>query len=228
MKRTRGLSELYPGEWALLLLPLCKPIAHSHGGTRCTARGKRPIELKWQTKAAARLRSGSAGRSDWLKEVAGHVAHGRNVGMALPPRVAAIDADDERAVSHLIALLPDAPRQRTARGAHFLVRIPEGTILKNRTSVPIASGIRVDLRARGGQIVVEPSRHASGAAYAWETRLPASPSALPECPPGLMQKLSRGRRPQRILEAGVSEGRRNTELARGWARGSRPVGPSPR
>jgi len=214
MSAERDLSHLYPGDWALLLLPLCKPTAHSHGGTKCTARGKRPIELKWQTKAAARLRSGPAGRSDWLEEIVGHVARCRNVGMALPPGVAAIDADDEPAVAHLIALLPDAPRQRTARGAHFLVRLPEGTDLKNRTKVTIAPDTRVDVRVGGGQIVVAPSIHSTGAHYEWEVPLPIERSDIPNCPARLLRKLAEPRRGRLRLDGGVSEGRRNSELAR--------------
>lgn len=68
--------------------------------------------------------------------------------------------------------LPQTVTQQTGGGGtHFLFSMPEGFTTRS----PIAPGL--DVKARGGLIVAEPSLHMSGNLYAWEPGL--SPIDVP-------------------------------------------------
>lgn len=210
------LDALYPGRWALGLIRLCAPsIAHTHrdrdGVDReCDARGKRPLDTGWQTAAAERYAAGT-GRDAHLAAIARHVASGGNVGLALPEGAAALDADTDDAAAWLDTALPGAPAQRTARGLHELVSAPAGA--RNGVRVPIADRVEIDVRAAGGQIVVEPSMHATGAAYTWLRALPLTRAELPVCPVPLPTSDARGAQVSRRADGeSIAEGARNATL----------------
>jgi len=180
------LAELYPGDLALGLLPLCAPRCEIHHGAPCSSPGKRPLDAGWTAAAAARWADADGDADRWRARIADHAARGGNIGWCPPKRVLVLDADTPEAVAYLERALPDAPMQETASGAHYVVRLPEGVTVPARCGVELAAGIAVDLRPGGAaQIVVAPSIHASGAAYCWRRQLPADPAELPEIPAGL-------------------------------------------
>jgi len=180
----------YPGATALGLLPLCGPHCGGHSGDPCGAPGKRPLDARWQGAAAQRWADTDTDAESWRARIADHVARGGNVGWCPPAGVLVLDADTPESVAYLEHALPDAPVQDTARGAHYVVRVPVDLALRARSGVEIAPGVRVDLRpGLRAQIVVEPSIHASGALYTWRRSLPADLAELPELPPVLLAVL---------------------------------------
>jgi len=217
------LHELYPGRWASLLVELCSPTrAHAHGEGPCTTnRGKRPLAKGWHTQAVERWRAGAPTDSK-LSPLAAHLARGGNLGLALPPGVVALDADTPEAAAWLETALPDAPVQATARGAHFLVRVEHAVAAT--TGLEILPGIRVDVRAgERSQIVVEPSTHASGAAYTWKRNLPEHLEQIPVCPPLIAAALHPAEKPPAAgeYEAGAWDGTLPARVAELLARDER-------
>ncbi|MDX2054071.1 MAG: bifunctional DNA primase/polymerase [Polyangiaceae bacterium] len=132
------------------------------GRPGCGAAGKHPVAQGWQS-AALDVPALLAGlEKDWRL----------NVGLRMGPQpggfdVIAIDVDG--ALELLAPLeaehgkLPQTLTAKTAKGFHLLFRVSDSANFGN--AVRIAPGI--DVRSRGGQIVVGPSRHASGATYRW-------------------------------------------------------------
>ncbi len=213
------LDELYPGRWAQRLVPLCsRDDAHQHGGQTCKSPGKVPVERGWPFQADRLYRSDSE-RDSHLTRIADHVDRGGNVGLALPRSVVALDADTEEAAAWLDTALPDAPYQQTQRGAHFLVSIPDGAVLKNRTKVEIAESIEADIRGHGSQIVVEPSIHAAGTSYCWKRPLPPRVEELSEVPGLILSALEKSKGqgarsgPGESGDEIIREGERNERLA---------------
>lgn len=187
------LDRLYPGALALLLLPLCRPSPHEHRGAECNHVGKVPVEGGWNAAALARFSAGTW-RDERLREIAHHLAGGGNVGWAVPLGVVVLDADTHEAAAALLAAVPEAPFQRTSKGAHVVLAVPPEITLMAETDIEIAAGLVVDVRAAGkSQIAVEPSIHFSGDLYTWGTPLPDDLSELPACPAGILERLPRAR-----------------------------------
>lgn len=186
-KHAQALIDLYPPAWLLQLIELCAP-GQPRGGGR--AQGKEPRTQAWQRLPDQRRAAGVAPDAV-ASEIGSHLAYGGNVGMSVPVGVVVLDADTDAAAAHLLSLLPDAPRQRTSRGRHFVLRLPIGAQLKNGIKCAIAPGVEIDVRATGGQIVVSPSRHKSGAVYTWERPLPADLDDLPELSADLLVRLQK-------------------------------------
>ncbi len=91
-------------------------------------------------------------------------------------------------------------------GGHFVVAVPADLDIRNATKITLTEDVSVDLRsAEKGQIVVEPSIHESGAPYTWKRPLPPDFSVLPECPPGLLDRI--------LKEIGASSGGSDTRSA---------------
>jgi putative DNA primase/helicase len=196
------LDQYYAGLWGLALIPVRQ-------------RDKIPLEKNWNAEAAKRWRNG-VDRDAHLARAANWIGQGGNLGLALPVGVVALDADTPEAVGRLDAALPDAPMQETAKGAHFIVRVPENANIQASVGVEIGD-IRVDVRVGGrSQIVVAPSVHASGALYTWKRELPADMSELPPCPPLILEAISRKQQRQGNGEATadeeIAEGQRNATL----------------
>lgn len=213
------LSDLYPGRLALLLVPLCVPTPHAHKGVACQHPGKVPLEPGWNGDATARFNAGT-GREAHLDRIAKHLAAGRNVGWAVPEGVLVLDGDRPASTAFLASVLEDAPAQQSRAGrGHFVVRAPVGLALKAKARVELKPGIEVDLRVEGkSQIVVEPSVHATGAAYTWLRSLPEDLGKLPALPHALEESLRRDAQERREPSApppggsAIAEGRRNDTL----------------
>ena len=197
------LRELYPGRMGAVLV-------------RLESRGKKPIDTGWNKQAAENW-SNQIDPSPVLSAVSEHIDAGGNVGWAVPPGLLVLDADDAASASWLAEALPDAPRQRSRKGAHFVVKAPAGIDFRQVTAFEIVEGVRVDLRVPGkGQIAVEPSIHPSGFAYSWEIELPLDPERIPALPDGIVAKLRELSAPQKppidISDATWREGARESRL----------------
>jgi hypothetical protein len=149
--------------------------------------GKRPLDKGWVNQSDQwdefSTQDDAAGRA------AKHLRAGGNIGLAVPPGMVVLDADDHDSLARLLELVPGAPRQQTAKGGHVVLRLPDGKPVKNRTGVIVADGVTVDVRSHGAQIAVEPSVHPSGTAYKWITPIPADLSEIPVCPSDIWDRL---------------------------------------
>lgn len=121
----------------------------------------------------------------------------------------ALDIDGETGAQSLAALvaehgeLPETPEQSTGTGRHIFFRHVDG--IRPNAGV-MAPGL--DIRGEGGYVVVAPSIHPSGIAYAWhETR---RPSAIPFADaPGWLVKLAIKEKPLAVaveVPAPVTDG----------------------
>lgn len=162
------LAELYPGQDALLLVPLCSPAEdHRHKGEPCQTPGKVPVEGAWTKAALKRYSQPGVGIDAHLNRITEHIVKGGNVGWCVRPGTLVIDADSLPAMEAMALALEDCQVQRTAKGAHFLVEGDDA--LSARTGVELLPGFFYDLRVAGkSQIVVEPSVHATGVPYRWD------------------------------------------------------------
>lgn len=123
-----------------------------------------------------------------------------NVGVPCGPETFdVLDVDGEEGHRMLAALeeangpLPDGPRQQTGGGGlHVLLR--GGSLGTSARRLPglDTRGAKADGKP-GGYIVVAPSVHSSGAAYAWLDESDALP--IPECPAWLVHELGAGTAP---------------------------------
>jgi len=88
-----------------------------------------------------------------------------NIGLAVPAGFVVVDIDSREARDELKAagfVLPQTPWARTKNGWHLWYSTNEAE-LQNRVGLRH----RVDLRAKGGYVVVPPSIHPSGHVYRW-------------------------------------------------------------
>jgi len=142
----------------------------SAGSSAC---GKHPIAASWQKPTElAELRNQLA-RLNFVPNIGivlGEQQHGEYI--------LAIDVDDEVRMAELIAEigeLPDTVRGESGRGYRLLFELPreiETSKLKNITALTPGPVDRekkpgVDVKVRGGQVVVAPSRHVNGKQYVW-------------------------------------------------------------
>lgn len=200
------LREFYPGDWCRGFVLCCTSReAHTHPRRNRDGNwidepcpesnlGKRPIEGAWAEQASDRWTSRSADGLDALVDrVTTHLARGNNIGLSPPDNVVVIDADSPETVTVLDALLPDAPMQMRGTGsAHFWVRVPEIGPLNNKVKPALKLGgvaLKLDLKLKGGQVIVAPSVHRSGETYHWVRELPPSPLDIPTCPVDLYEQL---------------------------------------
>jgi len=94
-----------------------------------------------------------------------------NIGLCTGSDFWALDVDSPHGTTSLAKLeaeygaLPSTLEQRTGGGGrHLLFKMPHGVTIKNSVS-KVATGI--DVRGKGGYIIVAPSKHASGRSYEW-------------------------------------------------------------
>lgn len=196
------LRELYPGRMGTVLV-------------RLQPHEKKPIDMGWNKQAAENW-SNQIDPAPVLSSIASHIDAGGNVGWAIPPGLLVLDADDAQSAAWVTEALPDAPRQRSRKGVHVVVRAPKGVDLRQLTAFEIVEGIRVDLRTPGrGQIAVEPSVHPTGFLYSWEVELPLDPDLIPDLPEGIVAKLREMAKPSNtahINEASWREGSRENRM----------------
>lgn len=143
------------------LVPLCRP------DCGCSHPGKRPHLRGWETatfeaEALARHFEIGAGNVGWRMGPQGDGAF-----------LVALDEDEAGALdraAEALGALPDTLTSRSGGGGqHRIFAWPEGVHEPpNRVKASRTGGIPgVDVRARGGQIVIPPSIHESGNAYEW-------------------------------------------------------------
>ncbi len=138
-------------------------------------RGKHPIGQAWQKHASSdvdRVRAARQGKPT------------ANIGLAMggEGRLVAVDIDGEPGRVSWDALeathgpAPITLTSATGRedgGEHRVFRVPDGLdIARLRTRANAGKHTGIDTRIEGGQIVVAPSNHESGAVYRWTVRAP--------------------------------------------------------
>src|ERR1700684_11472 len=141
------------------------------GGCTCgqthKAAGKHPIAKNWQSHVYGR---------DELLDARARLKFVPNIGIVLGEQpggeyLIAVDVDDANRFTVLelqLGALPATPRCDSGRGHRLISAAPPDVDVKqivNVTGVGGESG--VDVKIKGGQIVVAPSVHASGRRYVW-------------------------------------------------------------
>jgi putative DNA primase/helicase len=139
-----------------------------------------------------------------------------NIGLPTGPRskLFALDIDGDQGERSLAELqnrfepLPDdCPMQVTGSGRHLLFGWPQGRVITNSASL-IAP--KIDVRGKGGMILLSPSLNASGRRYLWE-REPWIYTPPPQAPDWLLDLLApKGTNIPPLLA--VREGVRNRTL----------------
>lgn len=103
-----------------------------------------------------------------------NVRHPPNIGLACG-EIIAIDLDGSEAIARMTALaaphggLPPTLTQQTSRGLHLLYRAPAGVTIRTRNEPRELKGADgIDIKGRGGYIVLSPSVNAkTGFTYKW-------------------------------------------------------------
>lgn len=149
----------------------------------CKSQGKHPIDGAWQKKATTDV---DQVRDDRARH------RGSNVGLALggDERLVAIDIDGAPGRASWARLesehgaFPVTLTSRSGRadgGEHRLFRVPAHLDLARIKTRSATNGLAgIDTRGIGGQIVVPPSVHYTGALYQWDVAAPIAdlPDAL--------------------------------------------------
>lgn len=114
--------------------------------------GKRPIDTNWPDLPPPSEQT----VDDWL-------ADGFNLGCATGHGFVVVDIDGP-------SIPPEFPATLTVRtgrpggGWHLYYATGEGVVVRNSAG---KLGKKIDVRGQGGQVVIPPSRHASGERYSW-------------------------------------------------------------
>lgn len=177
-------------------IALHRPLTDEHGnvtgcncwkGAGCPPKnwGKHPVNSGWQSQTDLCL------APERIREEFRHGA-ARNIGCATGPTsgliILDIDVGDGkpgmtelRNLEEKLGPLPPTPTVITGSdGRHFYFRQPAGVVIKNSVGA-IAPGI--DVRGQGGQGVLPPSLHKSGALYRWAPGRGPWQVAVAELPP---------------------------------------------
>lgn len=172
------------------------------------ARGKVPLVGKWPELATSALERLAA----WATEFPGC-----NWGIATGPEsgVFVLDVDGEAALAALIEQgrrgnqLPSTLTVSTGRGRHLYFRWPNGQNISNSAG-KLAKGL--DIRGTAGCVVIPPSIHPSGTAYAYDD--PNEPIA--DAPEWLLALIMQRKSGPRVIAAGgngaILDGTRHTTL----------------
>lgn len=140
---------------------------HDISASGSSSTGKHPIAKNWQSHQYTR------------DEILDHLARLKftpNIGIVLGKQrggayIISIDVDDEprfKAIEAELGPLPDTARCDSGRGYRLFFEIPDHIdteLLVNVTGMGGESG--VDVKVKGGQVVVAPSLHANGKRYFW-------------------------------------------------------------
>jgi KaiC/GvpD/RAD55 family RecA-like ATPase len=182
------LAESYFSlDWRLTLVyPARDGVCTCSAGAACGAPGKHPIGPGWQNRPISD--PGAFGRL--VDNESRRLGMTPNVGLLTGSAsgVIVVDVDDD---GRLAALeeehgeLPAAVVCRTGSGGrHFYFRAPTGVAVGNRARIGGAgeSGRGLDVRGDGGQVLLPPSIHANGRAYAWQAAASPWEGELPELP----------------------------------------------
>src|SRR5262249_32485279 len=103
-------------------------------------------------------------------------------------------------------------------GFHLYFRAPEGVDIRNSTG---KLGAGIDVRGKGGYVLLPPSLHISGRRYAWESGLKEKGIGLAPLPDWVIAALAEPKASEVALRnwrelaaATVAEGARNTSIAK--------------
>jgi hypothetical protein len=140
---------------------------HDTSASGSSSTGKHPIAKNWQSHQYTR---------DELLDQLARLKFTPNVGIVLGKQrggayIIALDVDDEarfKAIEAELGPLPETARCDSGRGYRFFFEIPpeiDTELLVNVTGLGGESG--VDVKVKGGQVVVAPSLHANGKRYFW-------------------------------------------------------------
>jgi hypothetical protein len=140
---------------------------HEKTASGSSSAGKHPIAKNWQSHLAS--------REDLLDQLT-RLKFVPNVGMVLGkqpagPYLVAVDVDDAERFAKLeaeLGPLPETPRCDSGRGYRLIFEMPHSIdtdTLVNVTGLGGEPGL--DVKCKGGQIVIAPSMHASGRRYVW-------------------------------------------------------------
>lgn len=174
------------------------------------ASGKRPLIPEWPEKATCDAETLSA----WQRRYAGC-----NWGLACGPSsdVFVLDVDGDEGAAALRELCSTYGEEWletltvvTGRGRHLYFEYPTGAVVRNSASKLARS---LDIRGDGGYVLIPPSIHPTGAAYAWAD--PGENAVIARPPLWLLEILSIPA--QRIPAAAANadtivEGQRNATL----------------
>ncbi len=182
------------------------------------AAGFIPIPLRANSKlpALSGWQKSAAGAEEALMRFAGHAGNG---GVTFPPGLFCLDVDTKPGKMGAVSLqalqdrygsLPATLEQRTASGGrHLIFRKPPHVVLSNSVGT---LGADLDIRAAGGQIVVEPSA-LDGKSYQWLDWdvLEGESPEIADAPDWLIELLAK---PAKRQKGAIAEGGRNRELFR--------------
>lgn len=127
----------------------------------CRARAKKPVTAHGVHDATTAEATIRAWWTRWPEA---------NVGIATGGGPVVVDVDGETGAAALAGLesahgdLPTTVTAITGRGRHYYFTAPAGSV---RCAVAVAGLTGFDIRGEGGYVVAPPSRHESGATYAW-------------------------------------------------------------
>jgi hypothetical protein len=185
-------------------------------GGDCTSPGKHPMVPRGVTQAT----TDTERISYWWRS-----RPDANIGLATGTVVDVIDIDPrhggDRALAEFEskhAKLPPTWRVATGGGGQhiYFAAPPRGAPIKNSVG---QLGPGIDVRARGGYVIVPPSQHVSGQPYRWDCdpertplcRLPPWLAALLDHPPAKAKPATEWRA---LVRDEIEEGRRNDTTAR--------------
>jgi len=140
------------------------------GNVACETVGKHPVSNRWQTEPLDSARLDATLRERFELNIGWRMGKQPNGW-----RLVCVDVDGGRdLLAPLVAKwgeLPPTLSATSGRGLHLIFRLSaEAPDIRNRRGV----APNVDIRGEGGQIVIAPSRHASGRVYRWlDAREPA-------------------------------------------------------
>lgn len=148
---------------------------HDRSPTGGSSTGKHPIASNWQKHAYT---------IDELKDQIARLKFTPNIGIVLGDQpcgvyLVAIDVDDAQRFAKLeteLGTLPETARCDSGRGYRLFYEMPHEIDLTRVVNVTgLGSEPGVDVKVRGGQVVVAPSLHASGKRYVWTRVGPVAP-----------------------------------------------------
>ncbi len=154
-------------------------------GAECRTPGKHPRIKEWEKAATTDATQIARWWQKWPRANIGAAMGGaqRLVVVDVDPKSGGNASLHDLAAAHGDEWLNTLHVETGSRGSHFYFFYPETVELRNSAS-KIAPGI--DIRGEGGQVILPPSRHASGRRYALTTAAEIKPA-----PAWLIDELTR-------------------------------------
>ncbi|RJQ74155.1 MAG: DUF3987 domain-containing protein [Desulfobacteraceae bacterium] len=160
------------------------------GNDTCSSPGKHPLEVLVRHGVHDASADPAKLREWWYTHPQANigVATGKRSGFFALDVDLPDGEDSLRRLEEQNGPLPATVEQITGKGGrHLLFKLPAGAEIKNSAS---KLGHNLDIRGEGGYIVVAPSHHASGKAYAWKPGQGPGELAMAEAPSWLVDLLN--------------------------------------